>query len=365
MKRRPVPPALRALRVLHVDTAREWRGGQRQLLLLAAGLRSEGIEPLVVTPPATPLLHQLKTAGLASASFPMRSALDLLALRRLRRLLVTWRPHVVHAHDARARALLDGALLGRRVHSPLVVTHRSTLVPRRTLRAFRRVDRFVAISSAVRDALIAAGVTADRVSLVYPGVSARGAIRPRDWRRECGWPDDSLVAGVVGPLTSGGHQGELDALIARFPATLRERIGIVLLGGPASGRTMLHGVRAFRAGYVHEVQTALAGLDLLLHPGNAEGLGTAVIEAMALGVPTVAFDAGGIAEIVAHERNGLLVAPEDVRGFGAAVARLADDHALRATLAAAGPARARQFDTAHMVAAQLAVYRDLIERSVV
>ena len=91
----------RALRVLHVDTAREWRGGQRQLLLLAAGLRDAGIEPLVVAQPASPLLHRLKSVGIASASFPMRSALDLIALRRLRRLIVTWRPHLVHAHDQR------------------------------------------------------------------------------------------------------------------------------------------------------------------------------------------------------------------------------------------------------------------------
>ena len=80
MKRRPVPPYLRALRVLHVHTAREWRGGQRQLLLLATGLRDAGIEPLVVAPPASPLLHRLKSGGVASASFPMRSALDLIAL---------------------------------------------------------------------------------------------------------------------------------------------------------------------------------------------------------------------------------------------------------------------------------------------
>jgi glycosyltransferase involved in cell wall biosynthesis len=349
-----------------VDTGRTWRGGQRQLLLLARGLRDQGIEPLVVSPPASLLLHRLKTEGLASASFPMRSVLDLLAIRRLRRLLATWRPHLVHAHDTRAHALLDAALLGRRRRATfLVVTQRATTIARRTIRSRARVARFVAISSVVRDALIAAGVTDDRVTVVYPGVAPAATGPGRDWRTECDWPHTLVVAGVVGPLTDVRHQGALDALVARLPERERDRLALVLLGGPAAGRATMQGTRVMRAGFVHDMQQALAGLDLLLHPGDAEGLGTAVIEAMAAGVPTVAYNTGGIAEIVAHERNGLLVAPGDADGFAAATARLVDDADLRATLAAAGPARAREFDDAHMVAATLAIYRDLIERSAV
>lgn len=365
MKRRPVPSALRALRVLHVDTGREWRGGQRQLLLLTHGLRAEGIESLVVAQPTSPLLHRLKGEGIASAAVRMRSGLDLLAIRRLRRLLATWQPHVVHAHDPRAHTLLDAALVGRRRARALVVTQRTTVVPRRTHRAGERVSRFLAISAAVRDALIADGVTADRVTLVYPGVSAPGTARRRDWRHECGWPADLVVAGVVGPRTRARHQDEVEALLAPLPAPLRARLGLVLLGGTAAGRGTLRGVRTYRAGFVHDVHDALLGLDFLLHPGDAEGLGTAVIEAMAIGVPTIAFDAGGIAEIVAHERNGLLVAPGDAPAFAAAIARLVEDRALRAALAAAGPDRARQFGVARMVAATLGVYRDQIERSAV
>lgn len=352
--------------MLHVDTGRTWRGGQRQLLLLAGGLRADGIEPLVVAPPASLLLHRLKAEGLASASFPMRSGMNLLAIRRLRRLLATWRPHVVHAHDPRAHALLDAALLGRRRRATfLVVTQRATSIPRRTFRTSARVARFVAISSVVRDALVAAGVTDDRITVVYPGVPAAATGPRRDWRAECDWPHTLVVAGVVGPLTEARHHAELEVLIARLPASTRDHLGLVLLGGPASGRTAVQGVRVMRAGFVHDVQQALAGLDLLLHPGDAEGLGTAVIEAMAAGVPTVAYDTGGIAEIVAHERNGLLVPPRDVAAFAVATTRLVEDAALRSTLAAGGPARARQFDAAHMIAATLAVYRDLIERSAV
>ena len=117
---------------------------------------------------------------------------------------------------------------------------------------------------------------------------------------------------------------------------------------------------------MHDVQEALAGLDLLLHPGDAEGLGTAVIEAMAIGVPTVAFDTGGIAEIVAHERNGLLVAPHDTQGFrggdrsagrgSARFARRSPPPVPTARDSSMSPTWSRR---------TLGAYRDLIERSAV
>ena len=64
---------------------------------------------------------------------------------------------------------------------------------------------------------------------------------------------------------------------------------------------------AFSAGFVEDIIPAVAGLDVLWHPSRAEGLGTSVIDAMALGVPPIAFAVGGITEVVEHEFSGLLV----------------------------------------------------------
>jgi glycosyltransferase involved in cell wall biosynthesis len=108
---------------------------------------------------------------------------------------------------------------------------------------------------------------------------------------------------------------------------------------------------------VHDVPAALAGLELLLHPGGAEGLGTALVEGMALHVPAVAFAAGGVAEIIAHESTGLLVPPGDIAGFAKAVARVVADPARRRALGEAGPAQAARFSAAGMVAGTFAVYR--------
>ena len=357
---RVTPP--RPLRVLHVDAARDWRGGERQLLLLALGLRERGVEPLVAGRPVSPLLQRCKAEGIATAAIPMRNDLDLLAVRRLRRLLVTWRPDVVHAHDSRGHSLALAALLGRG-STPLVVTRRSAARPRGRLRYGPRVARFIAISGAVRDALQAGGVAADRITVAYPGVAVRTTEHGRDWRRECGWPAQTLVAGLVGPLARERDAVALERLLAEVPRNIADRLGLVVLGGHASGRTAIGGVRAFRAGFVHEVPQALGGLDLLLHPGGAEGLGTAVVEAMALGVPTIAFAEGGLGEVIEDGRNGILVPPGDAAAFAHALGGLVEAPEALTRLAAAGPGRAAHFGPDRMVTALLTTYRELAERS--
>lgn len=360
-----VVPARAPLRVLHLDTGREWRGGQRQVELLATGLRARGHEPLVVVTPRSPLHRHLKSVGVAVAAIPMRNTLDILAVRRLRRLITTWRPAVVHAHDARSHSLAMTALVGRRNSIPLVVTRRSATPPRGVLRRGPRVSAFIAISEAVREALTAAGVDPARVTKVYPGVSPPPGVERRDWRAECGWEADTVLAGVLGELATPGATSILEAIARSLTAEARARLRLVLLGARATGHQDVGGVPAFRAGFVHDIHRAIAGLDLMLHSGTAEGLGTAVIDGMAFGAPCIAFAGGSVAEVIEPGTTGELVPRDDVAGFARAVGRLTTDAERRAALAAAGRERSRRFDPARFVEDTVRVYRDVVERSAV
>jgi hypothetical protein len=222
------------LRVLHVDSGKDWRGGQRQVYLLAQGQRERGLEPLVVSIPGSPLIQRLRARGLAASAIKMRANWDLAAARRLRRLARHWRADVVHAHDARAHALALTALIRR--DTPLIVTRRVPFVPKSVrVKYGRRVARFIAISRAVRQAMIDGGIAADRIDLVYSGVPSPVIGAPRDWRAECRWSADAVLCGVVGAMT--GEKG-MDALIAigeHLPADARARARLLLLGGQASG----------------------------------------------------------------------------------------------------------------------------------
>ncbi|MDP1891908.1 MAG: glycosyltransferase family 4 protein [Gemmatimonadaceae bacterium] len=349
------------MRILHLDSGRHWRGGQRQVFLLAAAQRERGYEPLVVAAPNSPLAGLLKTQGIASAAVAMRADFDLIAMRRVRRIVSRWRPDLVHAHDARAHAIALGALLGS--HIPLLVTRRVPFVPRGRLKYGSRVAHFIAISQAVGAALQRGGVSADRFAVVYSGVPTPSALAPRDWRREAGWPADTLLCGVVGAMTAEKGVAKLQEIAAYVAPAVRDRLRLVLLGGTAVGAASFGGIAAYRAGFVDAIHNAMAGLDMLWHPSGAEGLGTAVIDAMALGVPPVAFATGGLAELVESERSGLLAPPGDVRAFALAVERLASDSALRGALAEGGRLRAAQFSVDRMASGASAVYDMVLARA--
>ena len=351
----------RPLRILHLDSGREWRGGQRQVYLLARGQREQGHEPLVIAAPDAPLIRRLRSAGIAAAAVRMRGDWDLAAARRVRAVLRTWNADALHAHDARAHAIALAALIGRRA-LPLIVTRRVPFVPRGRLKYGRRVARFIAISSAVRDALVSGGVDASRIDLVYSGVPRPHVVQPRDWRAECRWPADSVVCGIVGAMTAEKGVATLAAIGSHLPDATRETARLVLLGGQAAGSQPIGGIDAFRAGFVDEIHAAMAGLDILLHPSSAEGLGTAVIDAMAIGVPPIAFRVGGLPELIEDGRSGLLVPAGDTGAFAAALDRLVRDADFRRALAVAGPERAAEFSVDRMVRGTQSVYDAVLAR---
>ena len=343
------------LRILHLDSGREWRGGQRQVYLLARGQREQGHEPLVIAAPDAPLIRRLRSAGIAAAAVRMRGDWDLAAARRVRAVLRTWNADLIHAHDARAHAIALASLVGRKA-LPLIVTRRVPFVPRGRLKYGRRVARYIAISGAVRDALVSGGVDPGRIDLVYSGVPRPAVTTPRDWRLECRWPTDSVVCGIVGAMTAEKGVATLAEIGARLPESSRNRIRLVLLGGQSAGGQSVGGLTAFRAGFVDEIHGAMAGLDIMLHPSSAEGLGTAVIDAMALGIPPIAFRVGGLPELIEDQHSGMLVPAADTAAFAAATDRLIRDEHLRKTLGAAGPARAAQFSVERMVRGTQTVY---------
>ena len=352
-------PPVPALRVLHLDSGREWRSVQRQLLLLAEAQRAGDLEPVVVAPRAAPLVRRARAAGLASAAVTVRAELDVVAARRVRRLVRMWRPDLVHAHDARAHGVALIALLGRDV--PLVVTRWSAarIPARAALRFAPRAQHFVAVTHAAAAALRAASVPADRVHVVPPGLAGRDTAACRDWREELRWPDSALVCGVLGSVDADG-EARLVGALTRVPTPVRLRLRLVRFGGGAAGAHLLAGVPAVRVGFVDDMAAAIAGLDLLCDLSTSERLALAVLEALAVGTPAVAVARGGIGELARDGESALLVAPEPLATLdartAAAITRLAGDAALRARLVAAAAPLVRSLTVARMARGVREVY---------
>jgi glycosyltransferase involved in cell wall biosynthesis len=363
-----------ALRVFHLNTERTWRGGEGQLLALAEGLARRGQSCRVLAQAGGELAARARAAGLPTDELRMRGEWDLAAVARLAALLRRERPDVVHMHTSHAHTL--GVLaskwtgIGKRVVSRRVdfSIHRHPLSLSGLKYRFG-VDRYVAISEAVRAQLVKDGVAAARISLVPSGVDP-GRFLGGDGakaRADLGVP---AGAPLIGTLAHFGWHKSLETLIeAAEPVVAALPDAWIAIVGEGDLRPQLEAERArsrvkervLLPGFRSNVADFLAAFDVFVMPSVMEGLCTAILDAFAVGVPVVATRAGGIPELVIDGETGLLVEPRQPRALAEAIVRATKDESSRARWKQGARAHLlSRFTNDAMVEGTLAVYRELV-----
>jgi L-malate glycosyltransferase len=361
--------------VLHVDSERTWRGGEQQALYLMIGLRARGHRVTLACQPGSPIAERARAAGLDVAEVRMRGEADFLAVWALRRLIRRGRFDLVHMHTAHAHALGCAAAALARQGRTIVSRRVDFGIAQTLLSGFKYrhgVDRFIAISEAIRRVLVAGGVEPSRVAMVHSGVDLARfeAVPPNRFREELGFPPDAPVIGNVAHMAD--HK-DLRTLLAAMPSVLaaEPRARLVLVGdgelrgaleAQATELDLRHAV--VFTGFRTDVPQWLDFFDIFVMSSHLEGLCTSVLDALAMRKPVVVTTAGGLPEIVRHEEHGLLVPPKDPEALAAAILRLLRDRELGRRLAEAGRRRVEaEFSAASMVEGTLRVYDEVMRES--
>ncbi|MFZ1123005.1 MAG: glycosyltransferase family 4 protein, partial [Candidatus Binataceae bacterium] len=115
-------------------------------------------------------------------------------------------------------------------------------------------------------------------------------------------------------------------------------------------------------GRVEDARSIFWALDIFAMPSLSEGLGVALLEAMACGLPAVASRIGGIVEAMDDGRTGILVAPGDASALVGALARLRAEASARIAMGAAARAMAvERFSMATMARRTVELYRSCLQ----
>src|ERR1043166_6137007 len=167
------------MRILHIDTERGWRGGERQALWLAAELERRGHYCIIAARPGEPLATRAREAGLTVHHCAPAFEADPRAVLALRGRIRDSQIEIVHAHTAHAIGLGALATLGTNV--PLVVSRRVDFHLRRnfgTRWKYGRAAAIVAISRAVAEILVSDGIERERTAIVPDGTDVHRQIAP-------------------------------------------------------------------------------------------------------------------------------------------------------------------------------------------
>lgn len=300
---------------------------------------------------------------------------------KLLRLFRAHRPTIVHTRNLAAlEAQVPAALAGvpLRIHGEhgrdvgdLRGDSRKYQWVRRVYSPF--VHRYVALSRDLERYLAErVGISPDRISQVYNGVDAvrfhpapGNAVRLSD----CPFQESGLfVVGTVGRMQQVKAQtllAEAFVRALRNAPDLTRTLRLVLVGdGPlrAQARDILQsaGVAhlAWLPGERADVPELMRSLDLFALPSLAEGISNTILEAMASGLPVVATDVGGNAELVADGATGIVVPSGDPLPLAQAILSLAEDPARAQLMGRAGRAAIEdRFSLQAMVSAYQGIYQ--------
>jgi glycosyltransferase involved in cell wall biosynthesis len=360
------PP--RKLRIIGVDPERNFAGGESQVLGLTLELLRMGHDAQLLCDSDGLLWQRARAAGVVCHPLKIRNAVDCLAGFRMRRFLSEQRFDVVHFHTSRAHAMAPFAA-GRA--GTRVVTRRMDYAPSRLSASFlynRGVNAVAAISQEVANSLRAAGVSSQLIAVIPSGVDCRRFAPPAPEQRiaaraALGLGRDEIAIAAVGGLElRKGHRFLLDAI-----AQLRgDRPALrCLIAGDGSQRDAL-AEQSRRLGLENSLQmlgsiedprALFWAIDIYVQPSVKEGLGVALLEAMACGLAPVASRAGGMVEVIEDRRSGLLVAAADSGALAHALGELIDAPVARSSIGAAARDRIeRNFSMETMARRTLALY---------
>ncbi len=346
--------------IVHVASGREWRGGQRQVWLLARQLGRIGTTQVVVTGGQGELARRLNAAGVRVRPAIWRAGLD---PRVLWPILDELRQGeaILHAHDAHALTL--AALCAGLTGTPLVVTRRVTF-PLRQRFLWRRARRIIAISHAVRETLLAEGIQPERVIVIPSAVDldSLSASQSDSFRQRLALLRNGQFVVSLGALTPEKDHSTLVQAAARLVRDLPDLHWVVVGEGPLRARLEAqivgHGLqsRFHLVGPMADPEQALTGADLYVLSSTSEGLGSSALAAMALGIPIVATRVGGIPDLLEAGR-GIMVEPRNPVALADAVLRVLTDSELGQELTRAARQELGRYSVGAMAERVLSVYR--------
>lgn len=357
--------------VLHIATARTWRGGEQQMAYLVEELEKQGVEQTVLCTKNSAVETYCRDHGIPFEAIARRTSVSLRFARHIRSLCRHFDVEVIHCHDAHAHtfAVMAATLFGN--PTPVVISRRVDFpVSKSRFSRFKYnhhcIRAILCVSDKIREITAPSLRNPSVLHTVYSGIDLDRFANPPSvpvLRKEFGIPDDQRVVANVAALAP--HKDYFtfvdtvsELVKSHFPAHY-----FIIGDGPLRNEVEAYirqkelGSHITMTGFRKDIPALLPGIDVFLITSKTEGLGTSILDAFACGVPVVATDAGGIPEIVRDGETGLLAPVGNPLELARHVRQMVENDALRKRLVEGATHHLAAFTRSATADATLKIYR--------
>ncbi|MFT4665843.1 MAG: glycosyltransferase involved in cell wall biosynthesis [Polaribacter sp.] len=360
------------MRILHISSAKSWRGGEQQIAYLIEELRTEGISQEAFCPKDSPLEIYCKKNNIICTTYKKRFSVNPLVARKLSQYSSRNNFDLVHLHDSHAHTFACMAAAFYRMSTPMVLHRRVDFpVGGSALSKWKYnhpgIKAMICVSHFVKAVLSKTVNEAAKIKVVHSGVDLNRFPKQQKnkLREEFQVPDEIAIVANVAAIT---EQKDYHTFVRTAERLLKEKTKahFFIIGEGKQRKEIEAYVKELGldekitfTGFRKDITEIFSNIDVLLFSSQTEGLGTTLLDAQLCGVPIVATNVGGIPEIVEHENTGLLANRAEDEVLAKHVRLLLSDNTARKQMAERARKSVEQFSKSKMAKGVLGIYKEV------
>lgn len=282
---------------------------------------------------------------------------------------------IIHLHDSHAHNIYTLAYLTMGIRLPAILHRRVDFeTGNNPLSRFKYnlngIRKIICVSEKVKSVLQSEVHGSAKMIVIHSGIHANyysAADGPAlQIRKQYQLPENTVLIGNVAALAE--HKDHITFLHTAQLILQRMPLARFVIAGSGDQEKVIRSKirtlglegKVFLYGQCPYIPSLLRELDLFLFTSKEEGLGTAILEAMAAGVPVVSTNAGGIPEIIHHRENGMIARVKDAEKLAEYALEVINNGELKNTLIENGKETAAQFSCTSTANAVFSIYREII-----
>ena len=357
--------------ILHTETLKKWGGQQNRVLSEAIGLKKRGHKVILACHKASILAEKAKEKDITVYEVNMVKQAHLITIPRLVNIIKKEKVDIVSTHSSvdswagGIAAKLTGRCLVRFRHN-LYQIGRDPL----TRLIYYLPDKIIAISDSIKDILVGCGLKIERINVIHSSVNPDlFNLSWKDLRKELCITPETIVIGNTSTFAQVKGQ---EYLLQAFNTIARKIPCILLFAGrlnePHRTRYLSYiedelRNRVIFLGHRDDIPRVLKTIDVFVYPSVLEGLGTALLEAMAMERPVVVSDIPTFRYFISDMHNGVFFKLRDPVDMADKVVSLMKNHDLQEQLGRnARTTVTEKFSLDAMLSSTEEVYEEVLKR---